>query len=64
MSLVLDVGDEAVIVVSPIGDMLRSSIGQQDGIRSLHVAGAVGVFGGVKAGPRVGVLDAVAIGIG
>jgi hypothetical protein len=63
MSLIRHVRHKAVIVVRSITDVLRPSVGQEDGVGALYVARAVRIFRRVKVGARVGVLDAVAVGV-
>jgi hypothetical protein len=63
VSLVGHIRHVAVIIVGAVGDVLRASVGQEDGVRPLHVARPVRVLGRVEAGPRVAVLDPVAVGV-
>ena len=63
-TLVLDVGDEAVLVIGSIGHNLDTTIGEVDAVAAGHIAIGILVLSLVKAGARVGVLNAVFVFVG
>ena len=63
-TLVLDIGHKPVVVISVVVDVLGATVGQEDGVGSLHVAGTVGGLAGVEVGSRVIVMDSVFVGVG
>ena len=59
-SLVCDISDESVDVVSGVGDGLDTAIGKVDGVRSSHDSGLGGLLG-VEDGLAVVVGDGVGV---
>lgn len=62
-TLVAHIGDETVVVISVILDVLGATVGKQDTVAALDVAGGVGHLGGVEVGSTVLVVDSVLVAV-
>jgi len=60
-SLVLYVGDETVIVISMILDVLGPAVREQDGITAFNVAGGVSNLSSIEIGSTVLIVDSVLV---
>ena len=63
-ALVLDVGDETVLVIGGVSHNLDATVGKVDTVAAGNVAVGILVLSLVEAGARVRVLDAVLVLIG
>lgn len=60
-SLVLYVGDETVVVISMILDVLGPAVREQDGIAAFNVAGGVSNLSSIEIGSTVLIVDSVLV---
>jgi len=58
-TLVLDIGDVTVIVISMVLDDLSAAIGEKDAVASFYVSGGVGDLSGIEVGSTVLVVDSI-----
>ena len=63
-SLVCDIGDISIIAVGRVLDMLDTSIGKSNRVRSGDVAGTIGLLLSVEVGLGVVISDGVGEGVG
>merc|ERR1719223_2579206 len=63
-SLVCDIGDISIIAIGRVLDMLDTSIGKSNRVRSGDVAGTIGLLLGVEVGLGVVISDGVGEGVG
>ena len=63
-ALVLDIGDEAILVIGGVSHNLDATIREVDTVAAGNIAVGILVLSLVKAGARVGVLNAVLVLIG
>lgn len=63
-SFVFDISDEAIFVISLVGDNLDTAIGKVDTVRTLEVAVVVLSFGLFEVGTRVVIGNTVLVGEG
>merc|ERR1719468_1095226 len=52
-TLVAHISDETVVVISVVLDVLGATVGKQDTVAALDIAGGVGHLGGVEVGSTV-----------
>ena len=64
LTLVLDIGDESVLVIGGVGDDLGAAVGEGDTVGSLEVAVGVLLLSLVEAGAGVVIGDSVLVGEG
>ena len=63
-SLVCNIGDISIIAVGRVLDMLDTSIGKSNRVRSGDVAGTIGLLLSVEVGLGVVISDGVGVGVG
>ena len=63
-ALVADVGDVAILVIGGVSHNLDTTVGEVDTVAAGNIAIGILVLSLIKAGARVGVLDAVLVLIG
>merc|ERR1719468_1380385 len=62
-TLVAHISDETVVVFSVVLDVLGATVGKQDTVAALDIAGGVGHLGGVEVGSTVLVVDSVLVAV-
>merc|ERR1719360_250940 len=62
-TLVAHISDETVVVISVVLDVLGATVGKQDTVAALDIAGGVGHLGGVEVGSTVLVVDSVLVAV-
>ena len=63
-ALVLDIGDEAILVISGVSNNLDATVGEVDSEAACNITIGILVLSLVEAGARVGVLNTVLVLIG